>query len=345
MRIPTILLLGVLMPPAHAMDTIELQPLMDTTLYESATGSLANGAGSHLFFGRTQENRLRRALIAFDSEELPTSAEVLDAQLHFAVNKTVVGDITATIHPVTASWGEGASVASGQQGRGADALANDATWVHRFSPGTSWEVTGGDFGDAVASLQVGRAGAYSVSLTSLVQQWVDSPQSNFGIIILAEEEAGTTAKRIGSREGSSPTLTVTFVEGDSPPPMPINVAGLWFDPDSPGEGFNVIQDSTSTTIFYFGYTANGERLWLVTEGLSDPIESGVSQTVNVLVGTAGTFPTPGAPETLMMWGSLNVTFTACESAIFELSGIDGVKALNATKLQGVSGNQCEAAAR
>ena len=340
MRVTVVLLLIGLVHQASAMETIQLTPSRDTTLFESATGALANGAGSQLFFGRTQEDTLRRALIAFDPAGIPEGAEVIEATLEFNVNRTVVGNVTATIHPVSQSWGEGTSVAGGQQGRGGPPTPDDATWIHRFSPDSNWNAAGGDFGPAITSLSVGSTGNYSVDLTNLVQQWIDDATNNHGIIILAEEETGTTAKRIGSREGSSPTLTITFVEGDVSNPVPLNVAGLWFDPDLPGEGFNVIQDDTSTTIFYFGYTASGERLWLVTEGLADAVLSGTAQSVNVLVGTPGTFATPGAPESLVPWGTLVVTFVDCGTAIFELSGLDGEKTVNAVKLQGVAGNQC-----
>ena len=38
----------------------------DSTLYQSATGSLSNGAGDHLFAGNDNASLRRRAVLAFD---------------------------------------------------------------------------------------------------------------------------------------------------------------------------------------------------------------------------------------------------------------------------------------
>ncbi len=46
-----------------------------------------------------------------------------------------------------------------------------------------------------------------------VQTWLDSPATNFGWIVIGKEQALTTAKRFGSREGTPvlrPSLTVTY---------------------------------------------------------------------------------------------------------------------------------------
>ena len=44
--------------------TVQIGPSKDATLYESVSGSLANGAGDHLFTGLTLGNEKRRTLIA-----------------------------------------------------------------------------------------------------------------------------------------------------------------------------------------------------------------------------------------------------------------------------------------
>ena len=56
----------------------------DNTLYQSATGHLANGAGDFLFAGRTLQpsNSLRRGLIEFDiASFLPPGAIINSATL------------------------------------------------------------------------------------------------------------------------------------------------------------------------------------------------------------------------------------------------------------------------
>src|SRR5688572_4339283 len=63
---------------------IDIPALKDTTLYESATGHLANGGGSFFFAGRTgqQSEFRRRGLIAFDvAAFVPAGAVINSAQL------------------------------------------------------------------------------------------------------------------------------------------------------------------------------------------------------------------------------------------------------------------------
>ena len=47
-------------------ETIELSPAKDNTLYEDEEGRFSNGAGEHLFTGKTAKGSRRRGLIAFD---------------------------------------------------------------------------------------------------------------------------------------------------------------------------------------------------------------------------------------------------------------------------------------
>ena len=74
----TVLQLGV----SHA-DTITLEPVADTTLYESVDGNASNGAGVFSFAGRTNRGELRRALVAFDvAAAVPTGATITSVQLN-----------------------------------------------------------------------------------------------------------------------------------------------------------------------------------------------------------------------------------------------------------------------
>ena len=57
--------------------TVAIEPVRDGTLYESATGDLANGAGDYLFSGTTAGVELRRAVFAFDvADALPAGSTV-----------------------------------------------------------------------------------------------------------------------------------------------------------------------------------------------------------------------------------------------------------------------------
>ena len=54
--------------PALA-DTAVLSPVRDNTLYEDSAGSFSNGAGDYLFAGSTARGSIRRALLAFETQQ------------------------------------------------------------------------------------------------------------------------------------------------------------------------------------------------------------------------------------------------------------------------------------
>lgn len=211
-----------------AADTVNLNAIADATLYEG-DGSLANGAGEHLFVGRT-ENRNgaveRRALLAFDvAGSIPSGASVTSASLEVTMSRTVSGSQTVELRRVTESWSEGPSDAAGQEGGGTTSQAGDATWVHRNFPSSQWSSVGGSFSQTVSgSQQISGDGTYTfmstAQLVADVQGWLDAPATNFGWAMVMPSPAVGSAKRFNSRENSSqtsrPVLTVTYEAAESP---------------------------------------------------------------------------------------------------------------------------------
>ena len=129
------------------------------------------------------------------------------------------------LHKLLADWGEGTSDASGEEGTGAPATTNDATWRHRFYDTIFWTTQGGDFSNTVsASQSVGAIGDYtwsSAQMVADVQSWLDNPAGNFGWLVLGNESANTTAKRFDTRESSSPpVLTIEYTPPATPTPTP-----------------------------------------------------------------------------------------------------------------------------
>ena len=54
-----------------------------------------------------------------------------------------------------------------------------------------------------------------------VQEWLDSPASNFGWLVLGDETAIATAKRFDTRESASPPmLTIQYTPGPRVTPTP-----------------------------------------------------------------------------------------------------------------------------
>ena len=216
-----ILAVTLLVSGAAKADLVTIQASKDNTLYEDATGSLSNGAGEHLFSGNTSNQGVRRAVMAFDvAGALPAGSTIDAVTLTLDMNRSQrAGAETFTLHRLESDWGEGSSVASGQEGGGGPAATGDATWLHTFYPSSLWTPAGGDFSaTASASLLVDRKGSYTwgstLEMVVDVQGWLDAPTNNFGWILIGNEAAIETAKRFGSRENGTaanrPVLEVTF---------------------------------------------------------------------------------------------------------------------------------------
>lgn len=206
---------------ARGFDTVSVSASADNTMYEEFQGGdLSNGIGSYFFAGETASGTRRRGLIRFDiSGAVPSGSTIRSATLTLHMSMTVAGPTIVTLHRATNSWGENTSHAAGQEGGGAPAKVNDATWRHRFYDTTFWTTPGGDFMPAnSSSLSVQDIGFYTWNSTPVmaadVQGWLNDPAMNSGWVIVGDESAFTTAKRFDSRENPvesfRPVLNITF---------------------------------------------------------------------------------------------------------------------------------------
>ncbi|HEX8877972.1 MAG TPA: DNRLRE domain-containing protein [Phycisphaerales bacterium] len=201
-------------------DVVSLSPIADNTLYISTTGSVSNGSGTAMFAGTNADINAspRRALVRFDvASVVPAGATVVAASLTLVEGGSNFDEHTCTLHRVTNSWGEGASVANGGQGGGTLAQTGDATWLHRSFPTTLWTNLGGDFNPvASASLAVGAGASFtwtSAQLAADVQSMASDPANNFGWLVRGEESLSKTAKKFSTREdiaANRPTLVISF---------------------------------------------------------------------------------------------------------------------------------------
>jgi FtsP/CotA-like multicopper oxidase with cupredoxin domain len=200
---------------------ITLGAAKDSTLYQPASGGTtnSNGAGEHCFAGRTDDGYVRRGLIAFNLTDVPPGSIISAATLTLYMSRTRDTANNVLLHRLLGNWGEGASNAGQEEGRGIQALPGDATWYHRFYPTSSWASAGGDFvASASATAAVNKEGFYSWSSPGLVadvQGWLNNPGSNFGWVIKGDESNIKTSKRFDTREvetvSQRPTLTLEFV--------------------------------------------------------------------------------------------------------------------------------------
>src|SRR6266436_1832424 len=219
--------LGFIAGSTHAA-IISITPSKDNTLYEydPADGDTSNALGFHLFAGKTAMGELRRGVLAFDiAGTVPAGSTITGVTLSMNMSRTPLSvAYPVELHKLLADWGEGTSQAPGEEGDGAPATPNDATWRHRFFDTIFWTAQGGDFSATVsASQSVGGIGQYtwsSAQMVADVQSWLDNAASNFGWLVLGDETAIGTAKRFDTRESASPpVLTIEYTRGQ-PAPRP-----------------------------------------------------------------------------------------------------------------------------
>jgi hypothetical protein len=222
--------LGAVGPELAIADIVNITPIKDNTLYEydPSEGDLSNALGFHFFAGETGTGELRRGVLAFDiAGNIPLDSTILSVTLSLNMSRTALTTPrTVELHKLLADWGEGTSQASGEEGTGAPATPNDATWRHRFFDTIFWTTEGGDFSATVsASQSVGDIGVYTWSSAQMiadVQSWLNDPAGNFGWLVLGDESTNGTAKRFDTRESASPpVLTIQFMPaGPRPTPTP-----------------------------------------------------------------------------------------------------------------------------
>src|SRR5207249_6586281 len=128
--------LGGIAPNLARADSININPSKDNTLYEyvPADGDLSNALGNHFFTGETAMGEVRRGVLAFDiAGNVPSGSTITSVTLTLNMSKTPSNTArTVELHRLLADWEEGTSQASGEEGTGAPATPNDATWRHRF---------------------------------------------------------------------------------------------------------------------------------------------------------------------------------------------------------------------
>jgi hypothetical protein len=156
-----------------------------------------------------------------------------------------------------------------------------------------------------------------------------------GIVISQNPAAGTDVS-----PGTSVNLEVSA--GSAPEEVGdiAGLAGLWFDPAFDGEGYNVLVGADgSWFLYYYGWRANGQRLWLLSETLTGPILFGKSTTLEMFIAKNGVFSDPD--PTLELWGEMIIIFDSCTAGRGQMQGDDGTKTTNIIKLLGIDDLDCD----
>jgi len=236
--------------------TVNINPSKDNTLYEydPLEGDRSNGLGSHFFAGKTALDKLRRGVLAFDiAGNIPPGSTITAASLSVNMSRTPnQADFLMELHKLLAAWGEGPSNAPAEEGTGAPATPNDATWRHRFFDTIFWSTQGGDFSATVSASQlVGALGQYTWSSSQMVadvQGWLDNPANNFGWLMLGDESETLSAKRFDTRESASPpVLAITYIPAGTPTPTATPTATATATPTATPTATSTVTPSATPT--------------------------------------------------------------------------------------------------
>jgi len=128
-----------------------------------------------------------------------------------------------------------------------------------------------------------------------------------------------------------------------PPPVglinDLGVNGLFYDPNNPGHGFNFIAHALGLTVFYYGHTASGERLWLISDTFAGDLEYDTPIELEMLEVLSGEF---GQPQfTTTAWGTITLELADCDTGHASISGIDGSLEMDLIRLTGMPGIRCQ----
>jgi len=194
--------------------TITLNPVADAYIRQfdadrtlgdyGGEPSLVSGA-----LGSRAQFEVRRAFLRFDLSQIPAGAVVNSATLQVTVVMVPLSPVNSTfdIRRVLQSWSEGG-----------------VSWNSRSGAGTPWQVAGATgSGDSASTpsafVAVGSAlfanytFASTAGFVADVQGWVNDASSNFGWLLISENEVSPeTARRFGAREDPThpPVLTISY---------------------------------------------------------------------------------------------------------------------------------------
>jgi len=199
----------------------------DTSLLE-VSPSNNNGGQAFVISGHIQNPFRARGLFKFDLAGLPTNTVIQSVALELTVTRQPVdGHANAAfgLHRMLRPWGEGNKIAVvAFPGQGLAATGGEATWLHSFYPTNAWTEPGGapdvDFVSEESSFQfiyvVGESYRFESTpeLVGDVQGWVNNPPSNFGWMLICDDESTPfTARHFGSREDpdAAPSLVIEYL--------------------------------------------------------------------------------------------------------------------------------------
>jgi len=118
----------------------------------------------------------------------------------------------------------------------------------------------------------------------------------------------------------------------------LGVNGLFYDPNNSGHGFDFVAHTLGLTVYYYGHTAGGERLWLVSEDYGADLGFDQPFTLEMFEVATGVFGQPESPATA--WGTVTIELADCDSGHASFSGLDGSMEMDFVRLTALPGTTC-----
>lgn len=217
---------------AARADVVTLNPSADTALHEYFPGNNL-GAQAWLTAGTTQNGPRTRGLMQFDlTGVIPLGAIINSVTLTLEVTRTPIdGDAPSNflLHRMLVDWAEGTG-SGNPPTLGRAALPGETTWNERRAGAAPWGAPGGLAGVDYAAAWSGQQFIYGENfspytfastpgLVADAQRWLDQPASNFGWMMLTQDEsANFSARRFASREDPfrAPILEIDFTPVPEP---------------------------------------------------------------------------------------------------------------------------------
>jgi len=117
------------------------------------------------------------------------------------------------------------------------------------------------------------------------------------------------------------------------------VNGLFYDPSNSGHGFDIIRHETGLIVYYYGHSASGERLWLISDNYQADLEYNNEFRIDMYEIAEGTFGSPDSSPS--KWGSIYLEFYDCDTGKARLNGNDGILEIDFVRLVGIPNLSCE----
>ncbi|MEK7781878.1 MAG: DNRLRE domain-containing protein [Verrucomicrobiota bacterium] len=212
-------LLSATLHPTHGTLNTNLTPVADTALRDGASADVSFGIAPALPVGvGGSGSPINHALLKFPIEFIPTNATVTAVALRLnsiAANPFTPGTANFSTYRMLKPWNE-----------------TETTWNTRLAPAIGWGVPGAQANvdyvsaaSASAPITPGPSVNFfnSAEMLNDVALWRTDPGTNFGWILIADNELAGSGKQIASREDTvqPPLLIVTYTLPAPPATAPI----------------------------------------------------------------------------------------------------------------------------